>query len=151
MEIQRLIGRSLRAVVDLNALGERTVTIDCDALLADGGTRCASITGGYVALAEAFRWMQDKRMLKRSPLKESLAAVSVGVYRGVEVLDLNYDEDSQANTDMNIVMTESGRFVEVQGTAENEPFSAEALGKMLSLAKKGIGEWTGLQRSALGS
>lgn len=151
MEIQRLIGRSLRAVVDLNALGERTVTIDCDALLADGGTRCASITGGYVALAEAFRWMQDKRMLKRSPLKESLAAVSVGVYRGVEVLDLNYDEDSQANTDMNIVMTESGRFVEVQGTAENEPFSAEALGKMLSLAKKGIGELTGLQRSALGS
>jgi ribonuclease PH len=90
-------------------------------------------------------------MLKRSPLKESLAAVSVGVYRGVEVLDLNYDEDSQANTDMNIVMTESGRFVEVQGTAENEPFSAEALGKMLSLAKKGIGELTGLQRSALGS
>lgn len=150
MEIQRLVGRALRAVVDLKAFGERTVTIDCDAILADGGTRCASITGGYVALVDAFDWMLTQRMIKRSPLKEGLAAVSVGVYRGLEVLDLNYDEDSQAHTDMNVVMTESGKFVEVQGTAENDPFSAETLGKMLSLAKKGIGELSDMQRAVLG-
>lgn len=150
MEIQRLVGRALRAVVDLNALGERTVTIDCDAVLADGGTRCASITGGFVALYDAFRWMNENRMIKKMPLKEQLAAVSVGVYRGIEVLDLNYDEDSNAHTDMNIVMTNSGKFVEVQGTAESDPFSAETLGKMLSLAKKGIGELTQMQREVLG-
>lgn len=150
MEIQRLVGRALRAVVDLQALGERTVTIDCDAVLADGGTRCASITGGFVALYDAFRWMNENRMLKKMPIKEQLAAISVGVYRGIEVLDLNYDEDSNAHTDMNIVMTESGKFVEVQGTAENDPFSAETLGKMLSLAKKGIGELAQMQREVLG-
>lgn len=150
MEIQRLVGRALRAVVDLQALGERSVTIDCDAVLADGGTRCASITGGFVALYDAFRWMNENRMLKKMPIKEQLAAISVGVYRGIEVLDLNYDEDSNAHTDMNIVMTESGKFVEVQGTAENDPFSAETLGKMLSLAKKGIGELAQMQREVLG-
>lgn len=150
IEIQRLVGRALRAVVDLTALGERTVTIDCDAILADGGTRCASITGGFVAMYDAFRWMNDKRMIKKFPVKEQLAAVSVGVYRGVEVLDLNYDEDSNAHTDMNVVMTNTGKFVEVQGTAESDPFSAETLGKMLSLAKKGIEELAQAQRDVLG-
>lgn len=149
MEIQRLVGRALRAVVDLQSFGERTITIDCDALLADGGTRCASITGGYVAMVDAFEWMLKQRMIKRSPVKEQLAAVSVGVYRGVEILDLNYDEDSNAHTDMNVVMTDSGKFVEVQGTAESDPFSAETLGKMLSLAKKGIGELAEMQREVL--
>ena len=149
MEIQRLIGRSLRAIVDLHSFGERTITIDCDALLADGGTRCASITGGYIALVGAFDWMLKQRMIKKSPIKEQMAAISVGVYRGTEVLDLNYDEDSQANTDMNIVMTGSGRFVEVQGTAESDPFSAETLGKMLSLARKGITELMDMQRAVL--
>lgn len=150
IEIQRLIGRALRAVVDLNALGERTVTIDCDAILADGGTRCASITGGFVAMYDAIRWMNDKRMIKKFPVKEQLAAVSVGVYRGVEVLDLNYDEDSNAHTDMNVVMTNTGKFVEVQGTAESDPFSAETLGKMLSMAKKGIEDLAQAQRDVLG-
>ena len=149
LEIQRLVGRSLRAVIDLSALGERTITVDCDALLADGGTRCASITGGYVALFDAVRWMQSQRMIKRNPINEHLAAVSVGVYRGTEVLDLNYDQDSNANTDMNVVMTDSGKFVEVQGTAESDPFSAETLGKMLSLAKKGIADLIAMQKDVL--
>ena len=149
LEIQRLVGRSLRAVVDLSGFGERTITIDCDAILADGGTRCASITGGFVALSQAFDWMLAQRMIKRSPLKDQLAAVSVGVYRSVEVLDLNYDEDSTAHTDMNVVMTSTGKFVEVQGTAESEPFSAETLGKLLSLARKGIGELVDLQNAVL--
>ncbi len=150
MEIQRLVGRALRAVVDLSALGERTVTVDCDALMADGGTRCASITGGFVAMYDAFRWMVDQRMIKRMPVKEQVAAVSVGVCRGSEVLDLNYEEDSTAATDMNVVMTDTGKFVEVQGTAEGEPFSAETLGRLLSLGRKGITELVTMQREVLG-
>ncbi len=149
MEIQRLIGRSLRTAVDLEALGERTITLDCDALRADGGTRCASITGAYVALADAVSWMQGRRMLKSNPLKEPVAAISVGLYRGAPVLDLNYDEDSQAGTDMNVVMTASGKFVEIQGTAEHEPFDASTLGTMLRLAKKGCDELVAAQRAAL--
>jgi ribonuclease PH len=149
MEIQRLIGRAIRTVVDLDRLGERTLTLDCDALQADGGTRCAAITGAYVAMYDAMRWMMSQRMLKQILLKEPLAAVSVGVYRGNEILDLNYDEDSSAHTDMNVVMTESGKFVEIQGTAEQDPFSAETLGKMLKMAKKGIDELIRAQKEAL--
>ncbi|HWA84247.1 MAG TPA: ribonuclease PH [Fimbriimonadaceae bacterium] len=150
MEIQRLVGRAIRSVVDMDRLGERTITLDCDAVQADGGTRCAAITGAYVALYDAMRWMIDKRMIKEILLKEPLAAISVGIYRNQEILDLNYDEDSTAHTDMNVVMTESGRFVEIQGTAEQEPFSAETLGKMLKLAKKGIDELVRAQRNVLG-
>ena len=149
MEIQRLIGRAVRTVVDLDRLGERTITIDCDAVQADGGTRCASITGAYVALYDAMRWMVSQRMLKQIVLREPLAAVSVGIYRGNEILDLNYDEDSTAHTDMNVVMTESGKFIEIQGTAEQEPFAAETLGKMLKLAKKGIDELIREQKRVL--
>jgi ribonuclease PH len=150
MEIQRLIGRAMRTVVDLEKMGERTITIDCDAIQADGGTRCAAITGAWVATYDAMRWMVEQRMLKEVLLKEPLAAVSVGVYRGIEVLDLCYDEDSTAGTDMNVVMTESGKFVEIQGTAEADPFSAQTLGKMLALAKKGIDELILAQKKALG-
>lgn len=150
MEIQRLIGRAIRTVVDLDRLGERTITLDCDAIQADGGTRCAAITGAYVALYDAMRWMVEKRMIKQILLKEPLAAISVGVYRGSEILDLNYDEDSTAHTDMNVVMTESGKFVEIQGTAEQDPFSAETLGKMLKMAKKGIDELVRAQKEVLG-
>jgi ribonuclease PH len=152
LEIQRLIGRALRAVVNMELLGERTITIDCDALQADGGTRCASITGAYVALYEAIEWMRKERMLKGSlqPLREPLAAISVGLVRGSEVLDLNYEEDSSAGTDMNVVMTATGKFVEIQGTAESEPFGAETLGKMLKLAKKGIDELVFAQKEVLG-
>jgi len=150
MEIQRLIGRAIRTVVDLERMGERTITLDCDAVQADGGTRCAAITGAYVALYDAMRWMVDQRMLKQVLLKEPLAAISVGIYRNQEILDLNYDEDSSANTDMNVVMTESGKFVEIQGTAEHEPFGAETLGKMLKMAKKGIDELIRAQKEVLG-
>ena len=151
MEIQRLIGRALRSVTDLESMGERTITIDCDAIQADGGTRTASITAGYIALYDAMRWMVQQRMIKQILLHEPLAAVSVGIVKGQEVLDLNYDEDSTAHTDMNVVMTESGKFVEIQGTAEQHPFSAETLGKMLRLAKKGIDELVKAQKEALGS
>lgn len=150
LEIQRLIGRSLRTIVNMDGLGERTITLDCDAIQADGGTRTAAITGAYVALHDAMSWMLQQRMIKRMLLSEAAAAVSVGVVRGQEVLDLNYDEDSTAHTDMNVVMTESGKFIEVQGTAEQEPFSAETLGKMLRLAKKGIDELIVAQRAVLG-
>lgn len=150
LEIQRLIGRSLRTIVDMDGLGERTITLDCDALQADGGTRTAAITGAYVALHDAITWMLKQRMIKRMLLTEAAAAISVGVVRGHEVLDLNYDEDSTAHTDMNVVMTESGKFIEVQGTAEQEPFSAETLGRMLRLAKKGIDELVLAQKSVLG-
>jgi ribonuclease PH len=150
LEIQRLIGRSLRCVTDMEALGERTITLDCDAIQADGGTRCASITAAYVACYDAMRWMVDQRMIKKVLLKEPLAAISVGVFRGSEIVDLNYDEDSTAATDMNVVMTESGKFVEIQGTAEAEPFSAETLGKLLKLAKGGIDELIALQKQVLG-
>lgn len=149
MEIQRLIGRSLRTIVDTTALGERTITLDCDALRADGGTRTAAITGCYVALRQALKWMTDQRMLKKDVLLDSVAAVSVGVVGGIELLDLNYDEDSKADTDMNVVMTGKGKFIEIQGTAESTPFSADTLGKLLVLAKKGIAELTEMQTEAL--
>ena len=150
MEIQRLIGRAVRSVVEFEKMGERTITIDCDAIRADGGTRTAAITGAYVACYDAMKWMVDQRMMRSIALREALAAISVGIYRGQEVVDLNYDEDSQADTDMNVVMTESGRFVEIQGTAEQDPFSAETLGKMLKLAKKGIDELIRAQKQVLG-
>ena len=150
MEIQRLIGRSLRAVVDMEAMGERTITVDCDALRADGGTRTAAITGAYVALYDAMRWMQQQKMINRVLIAEPLAAISVGLVRGKELLDLCYEEDSTAQTDMNIVMTESGKFVEIQGTAEADPFTAETLLKMLTLSKKGILELIEMQKVALG-
>lgn len=149
MEIQRLVGRAMRAVVDLDSMGERTITLDCDVLRADGGTRTASITAAYVATVDAMRWMIDQRMIKSLLLREAVAAVSVGVVGRTELLDLCYEEDSRANTDMNVVMTETGKFVEVQGTAEQEPFSAETLGRMLALAKKGILQLVQLQQDAL--
>lgn len=150
MEIQRLIGRTMRSVLDLDALGERTITLDCDALRADGGTRCASITAAYVATYDALKWMVSQRMLSRMPAFESIAAVSIGIVGGRELLDLNYEEDSRAETDMNIAMTGTGKFVEIQGTAEASPFSAETLGKMLRLAKKGIDELIAMQNEVLG-
>lgn len=150
MEIQRLIGRALRTMVDMDSMGERTITLDCDALQADGGTRTAAITGAYVATYQAMQWMMKQRMISRVLLREPVAAISVGVVRGVEMLDLNYDEDSTAQTDMNVVMTESGKFIEIQGTAEADPFSAETLGKMLALAKKGIHELIHVQKQVLG-
>ncbi len=150
MEIQRLIGRALRSVVDLESLGERTITLDCDAIRADGGTRCAAITAAYVATYDAMQWMIGQRMLKRSLLREPLGAVSVGIYQGTEVLDLNYDEDSTAETDMNLVMTASGKFVEIQGTAEKDPFAVDVLGRLLKLGQKGINELIAAQRAALG-
>ncbi|MCG9894018.1 MAG: ribonuclease PH [Fimbriimonadaceae bacterium] len=149
MEIQRLIGRSMRAIIDLPALGERTITLDCDALRADGGTRTASITAAYVALSDAIAHMMEKRMIRRNPIREGMAAISVGMVGGTELLDLCYEEDSRAQTDMNVVMTESGRFIEVQGTAEGDPFSAEELGRMLALGKKGVMELIQLQKAAL--
>lgn len=149
MEIQRLIGRCLRTVVDLESMGERTIIVDCDALRADGGTRTASITAAYIAVHDAMQWMIDKRMIKRNLLTEPVAAVSLGVVGGEELLDLCYEEDAKAQTDMNVVMTGSGKFIEIQGTAETQPFSAEALGRMLSLAKKGITELIELQKQAL--
>lgn len=149
MEIQRLIGRSMRSVFDLDAMGERTIAIDCDALQADGGTRCASITGAYIACYDAVQYMMKNRMLKRNPLREGIAAVSVGLKGSLELLDLNYDEDSTAHTDMNIVMTEGGKFVEIQGTAEQEPFAIDTLGRMLKLAQKGISELIAEQKRVL--
>lgn len=148
-EIQRLIGRSLRAVIDLAKLGERQIVIDCDVIQADGGTRTASITGAYVALADAIRGLLENGKLAVNPLRDQVAAVSVGVFQGRPVLDLDYQEDSGCETDMNVVMTGSGRFVEVQGTAEGEPFSEEEIAAMLALARKGINELLQLQRDAL--
>ncbi|MCS7163636.1 MAG: ribonuclease PH [Thermodesulfovibrio sp.] len=139
-EIQRLIGRALRAVVDLEKLGERTIWIDCDVIEADGGTRTASITGGYIALVEAIKKAMNLGMITENPIKESIAAISVGIVSGEPRLDLCYAEDSQAEVDMNIVMTESGKFIEIQGTAEIVPFSKEDLNQLLSLAEKGIKE-----------
>ena len=151
MEIQRLIGRSLRSIVDHESLGERTITLDCDVLRADGGTRTAAITASYVALYDALNWMMGRKMIKFMPLSEPIAAISVGVVGGTEVLDLNYDEDSTAQTDMNVVMTASGRFVEIQGTAEEDPYTAETLGKMLRLAKKGVDQLIEKQKEAFNS
>ena len=151
LEIQRLIGRSLRAALDLKKLGENTITIDCDVIQADGGTRTASITGAYVALVDAINVLkQDKNgAMKGNPLKHEIAAVSVGIYEGEAVLDLDYAEDSKAETDMNVIMTGTGGFIEVQGTAEGAPYSQEELNKMLDLAQKGIKELSGLQKKAL--
>lgn len=148
-EIQRLIGRSLRAVIDMQALGERTILIDCDVLQADGGTRTAAITGAFVALADAVEGLRRKGLVAGNPLKESVAAVSVGLVEGTPVLDLNYDEDFRAAVDMNFVITESGRFVEVQGTAEEEPFTADELDALRGLAMTGCRELVLLQRRAL--
>ena len=148
-EIQRLIGRSLRAVVDLEALGERTIQIDCDVLQADGGTRTASITGAYVALVDAVNGLVAKGLLAASPIRESVAAVSVGIVDGRPLLDLNYDEDFRAAVDMNFVITGSGLFVEVQGTAEEAPFSLAELDALRDLALSGCGELARLQQAAL--
>jgi ribonuclease PH len=148
-EIQRLIGRSLRAVTDLPALGERQVTIDCDVLQADGGTRCASITGAMVALADAVAGLRARGLLARDPLRDFVAAVSVGIVKGEPLLDLDYSEDSACETDMNVVMTGTGRFVEVQGTAEGEPFSRAQMDALLDLASSGIARLIALQREAL--
>jgi ribonuclease PH len=149
-EIQRLIGRSLRAVTDLAALGERTIKIDCDVLQADGGTRCASITGAYVAVADAIAWCRARGLVTGEPLTDWVAAVSVGVVGGVPVLDLDYAEDSGCDTDMNIVMTGAGGFVELQGTAEGTPFTRVELDQLLRLAGDGIGQLIAAQKSALG-
>jgi ribonuclease PH len=140
----------MRAIMDLEGMGEKTITMDCDAIRADGGTRCAAITAGFIALSDAVDYMLQRRMIKKNPIMDQIAAISVGIYRGQEVLDLNYDEDSEAGTDMNIVMTGAGKFVEVQGTAEQEPFAADTLGRMLKLAKKGCDELFEAQRSVLG-
>ncbi|QTR51196.1 ribonuclease PH [Candidatus Thiothrix anitrata] len=149
MEIQRLIGRSLRAMVDLEALGEFQITLDCDVLQADGGTRTASISGAYVALCDAVTWLQQNRRLKKNPLHGQIASVSVGIFDGVPVLDLDYAEDSKAETDMNVVMNEAGQFIELQGTAEGHAFRRDELDAMLVLAEKGIREIMQAQREAL--
>jgi ribonuclease PH len=149
MEIQRLIGRSLRAVVDTALLGERTVVVDCDVLQADGGTRTAAITGAYVALGIAVKKMISSGVLKKSPFRDSVAATSVGIVKGVPVLDLCYEEDSAADVDMNLVMTGAGKFIEVQATAEQIPFDDPQLGAMIELARAGIQELIGLQNEAL--
>ncbi len=148
-EIQRLIGRSLRAAVDRSKLGEHTIHIDCDVLQADGGTRCASITGAWIALRDAVNWMLSRGMIGEDPVRTQVCAVSVGVSNGTPVLDFNYEEDSTSDTDMNVVMTGDGRFVEIQGTAEGEPFSDEALAALLALAKKGCGELLEKQAASL--
>ena len=148
-EIQRLVGRSLRAVVDLAALGERQITLDCDVLQADGGTRTAAITGSWVALFDCLKWMEQRAMFKTWPLKDHVAAISCGIHGGLPVLDLDYPEDSSAGTDANFVMTGSGGIVEIQGTAEGEPFSEATLAELLALAKKGIGELVAKQKDAI--
>jgi len=149
LEIQRLIGRSLRAVTDLEALGERMITLDCDVIQADGGTRTASISGAYIALSLAIRRMSGNKGLAKNPVYGQVAAVSVGIYRGIPVLDLDYAEDSEAETDMNIVMNEAGNFIEVQGTAEGHAFSDNEFSAMLNLARKGVGEIIAAQNEVL--
>jgi ribonuclease PH len=149
-EIQRLVGRALRAVVDLGKLGERTLHIDCDVIQADGGTRTAGITGAFVAVHDAVGVMLDKRLISESPIRDFVAAVSVGIYDGVPVLDLDYAEDAACGTDMNVVMTGSGGLVEVQGTAEGKPFSRAELDAMLGLAEKGVRELIKVQKASLG-
>lgn len=148
LEISRLIGRSLRAVVDLEALGERQITVDCDVIQADGGTRTASITGGWIALAECIGWMKHRGMVQDHVLIDNVAAISCGIYEGTPVLDLDYDEDSTAQTDANFVMTGSGGIVEIQGTAEGHPFTEEEFANLMALARKGINELVAIQRSA---
>ncbi len=149
MEIQRLIGRSLRAAIDLKALGERSITIDCDVIQADGGTRTASITGAFVALEDAINYLIKNKKLKKSPLFGQVASVSVGIFDGTPVLDLDYAEDSTAETDMNVVMNDAGAYIELQGTAEGHAFRADELQSMLDLAKKGIEELMEKQQAAL--
>jgi ribonuclease PH len=149
IEIQRLIGRSLRAVVDLQKLGERQITIDCDVIQADGGTRTASITGAWVALHDCLAWMKSRDMLRADPLRDHIAAISCGICNGVPVLDLDYVEDSGADTDANFVMTGSGNIVEIQGTAEKTPFTEEQFLALLALARKGVGKLVDLQKMAV--
>jgi len=149
-EIQRLIGRSLRAVVDMKAMGERQISVDCDVLQADGGTRTASITGAYVALYDCFRFMVEQGMIEAVPMAEPMAAISCGLYKGSAVLDLDYAEDSSAEADANFVMTGSGKIIEVQGTAEADPFEREAFVELLNLAQKGVAELTAKQHEVLG-
>jgi ribonuclease PH len=149
LEIQRLIGRALRACVDRNALGERTITLDCDVLQADGGTRTAAITGAYVALVDAVRWLQARKEISKDPIHGAVAAISVGIYRGMPVLDLDYAEDSTCDTDMNVVMNDGGGFIELQGTAEGHAFRRDEMDALLVLAEKGIGELLAAQREAL--
>ncbi|RUO76714.1 ribonuclease PH [Pseudidiomarina taiwanensis] len=149
LEIQRLISRSLRACVDLKLLGEHTIVIDCDVIQADGGTRTASITGACVALADAISWMRARNLIQANPMKGLVAAISVGIFDGQVVADLDYPEDSKAETDMNVVMTEAGKFIEVQGTAEGEPFALEEMTEMLELARHAIRELMDLQKAAL--
>jgi ribonuclease PH len=151
MEIQRLIGRSLRACVNRQALGERVITLDCDVLQADGGTRTAAITGAYVALSDAVAVLMKRENLKRNPIVGAIAAVSVGVYQGTPVLDLDYAEDSNCDTDMNVVMNDGGGFIEIQGTAEGHAFRRDEMDAMLALAEKGIAELVAAQRAALAS
>ncbi|HRX71657.1 MAG: ribonuclease PH [Gammaproteobacteria bacterium] len=150
LEIQRLVGRSLRAVMDLEALGERTITIDCDVIQADGGTRTAAITGGFVALADAVRYLIGRKWVKKNPLHGQVASVSVGIYQGEPVLDLDYAEDSEAETDMNVVMNDAQAFIEIQGTAEGHAFRMEELQAMLELARGGIAKLLVKQREVLG-
>lgn len=150
MEIQRLIGRSLRAAIDLEALGERQITLDCDVIQADGGTRTASISGAFVALSDAINKLLDEGALKKNPLHGHVASVSVGIYNGVAVLDLDYPEDSAAETDMNVVMNDAGHFIEIQGTAEGHAFRRDEMDAMLDLAEQGIGTIIDAQRKALG-
>jgi ribonuclease PH len=150
VEIQRLIGRSLRSAVDLKALGERVITIDCDVIQADGGTRTSSITGGCVALIEALNFLQERNLVKRNPLKNFIASISVGIYQGTPILDLDYEEDSKAETDMNVVMTDQLGFVELQGTAEKGIFQKYELDEMLNLAQTGIQQLIQKQKEALG-
>ena len=149
LEIQRLIGRALRACVDRGALGERTITLDCDVLQADGGTRTAAITGAYVALVDAVRWLQARREISKDPIFGAVAAVSAGIFRGVPVLDLDYAEDSSCDTDMNVVMNDGGGFIELQGTAEGHAFRRDELDVLLALAADGCAELFALQRAAL--
>jgi len=149
VEIQRLIGRSLRATVDLQALGERQITVDCDVIQADGGTRTASITGAWVALADCISWMKARNMLKTNVLRDNVAAISCGIYNGTPVLDLDYAEDSEADTDANFVMTGDGRIIEVQGTAEKTPFSQDEFLALMALAKKGVARLVDLQKMAV--
>ncbi|MEW5836267.1 MAG: ribonuclease PH [Pseudomonadota bacterium] len=149
MEIQRLIGRSLRACVNRQALGERVITLDCDVIQADGGTRTAAITGGYVALVDAVNHLMARENLKRNPIIGAIAAVSVGIYKGLPVLDLDYAEDSDCDTDMNVVMNDGGGFIEVQGTAEGHAFRRDEMDALLALAEKGVGELVAAQRAAL--
>jgi ribonuclease PH len=149
VEIQRLIGRSLRATLDLEALGERQITVDCDVLQADGGTRTASITGAWVALADCLGWMKTRNMIKGNVLRDNVAAISCGIYNGTPVLDLDYAEDSEADTDANFVMTGDGRIIEVQGTAEKTPFSQDEFLTLMALARKGVARLVDLQKMAV--